>query len=310
VFPEAKDRIFSNLSPDTIQVLACSFCASPLQITDTAFDCLHCGSNYAFTTRGSLDLRLRRKKKYPLEFELQTPLLSDGFEFAPLKKNEKPEVDFSGVRIPNHLSLEIMSHFPRAKSHRSLMLDLGCGRSVHRTVAEHAGFQWIGVDYNESKAPPIVGDAHSLPFATESMEFVMSIAMMEHIRFPFVAMKEIYRVLKTGGKFLGTVAFLEPFHGNSFYHHSALGIYNSLQFAGFSIHQIAPNENWPALKAQASMALFPHVPRMISQAIVFPAQKIHELCWSIASRQKEKFSKNRRMMTAAGAFTFIVSKER
>jgi SAM-dependent methyltransferase len=42
-------------------------------------------------------------------------------------------------------------------------------------------------------------DARALPFASESMDAVVSMSMMEHLRDPQSAAKEFYRVLKPGG---------------------------------------------------------------------------------------------------------------
>src|SRR5574337_783395 len=165
--------MFSN---NVWNVLICSYCGNSLEKTNSGAACPACNLKYQYTNSGSLDLRLKKLKKYHLEFDIETPLLPDsGFHFEPLPLNTKPEVDYSGKSVPLHLSKKILSYFPKAKSSNSLMLDLGCGDRVHQDVCEHAGFEWVGLDYDAPNAS-ILGDAHSLPFKNDTFEFILSIA--------------------------------------------------------------------------------------------------------------------------------------
>lgn len=63
----------------------------------------------------------------------------------------------------------------------------------------------------------LVGDAHKLPFADESVDVVHSDAVFEHLHTPWVAAAEIARVLKVGGRAFIHTPFLQPYHG--FPHH-------------------------------------------------------------------------------------------
>jgi SAM-dependent methyltransferase len=69
-------------------------------------------------------------------------------------------------------------------------------------------------DYN----PDIVGDIHNLPFADNSVDAIICIAILEHVEEPQKAVREMYRVLKPGGYCYIHVPFL-------FYYHPMKGYY-------------------------------------------------------------------------------------
>jgi SAM-dependent methyltransferase len=188
-----------------------------------------------------------------------------------------------------------------------LALDLGCGNTLHRPICEAAGFDYVGLDYAAPEAP-ILGDAHALPFKNDSFEFILSIAVLEHIQYPFVMVNEVFRVLKPGGKFIGTVAFLEPFHGDSYYHHSHLGTYNMLRFAGFKVDVVAPSAEWSVLEAQASMGLFPRMPRFLSHALVKPIKFASRCWWWLAGVLGREANLQKLTLNTTGAFSFVATK--
>lgn len=299
-----------NISKRIWDILACPYCGDSLSKTGNGAECPNCQERYEYINEGQLDLRLRRRKPCKLQFETGTNLLpEEGFEFKTLQRNTSPQLDFTKLKTPWYLSKELISYFPKAKRNDSIMLDLGCGGAIHRKICEHAGFEYAGLDIDSPDAL-ILGDGHALPFKDNSFEFILSISVLEHIRYPFVMMKEAYRVLKPGGKFIGTVAFLEPFHGNSFYHHTHLGVFNSLQFGGFDIEYIAPSSHWSVIIAQARMVFFPRLPRQITKLLVLPLLLLHRSWWKLGyfiTRSPWASEKNRILRTTA-KFSFIAHK--
>jgi SAM-dependent methyltransferase len=59
----------------------------------------------------------------------------------------------------------------------------------------------------------VLGVAEALPFLDNSFDVVFSYAVLEHVKQPFIAAKEISRVLKPGGMLRVVVPFLQPLHG-------------------------------------------------------------------------------------------------
>ena len=93
------------------------------------------------------------------------------------------------------------------------LLVVGCGSGLEAAIlAQRLNAQVIGIDVEESFDEQAAkyaelkrGDAMNLEFADDSFDFVFSYHALEHIENPRKALREIHRVLKTGGGFwIGT----------------------------------------------------------------------------------------------------------
>jgi SAM-dependent methyltransferase len=297
----------NKLSEEILNILICPLCSGKINYEGSKYTCAECQSEYKINTNGQADLRLIKEKKAALNIHLGKLLNTSKIDFDVLKKNTNPEVDFTGFDIPPHLTPEMISYFP--KGNGGLVLDLGCGPTWHKQLCIHAGFKYIGLDYNTSEAC-IKADAHALPFKDNSIDFILFVSVLQLIQHPFVTLNEAYRVLKPGGKLIGKVAFLEPFHETSYYHHSHMGILNSLDVAGFKVSNISPDSKWPALKALSKMALFPRMPELLTSIVYLPLQFIHRLWWKAGTilKKSENSSEKIRLLYTAGSFSFNARK--
>lgn len=269
--------------------------------------CGECHDTYLLTQKGQLDLRLKRAKKLEMELYLELSPNEHTDPLIPLPEGRLIE-ELKGLKPPKHLNRKMLSHVPKGRE-GSLALDLGCGKGLHKPVCEKAGFRWVGVDISPSSGARVLADAHALPFKPETFEFSLAIALWEHLGHPLVAAREVGRVLKPGGLLLGSVAFLEPFHGNSYYHHTHLGIINVLKGAGFQVEWVSPQERWDALTA-LSGALFPRAPKWLSLSLIGVIRRASAVWWKtgLLLLRGTKGNGLKKLCYMAGAFVFKASK--
>lgn len=295
----------SPISDSLAQVLACPACVGSLRADATSAVCDSCGAAYPHDSGSRLDLRLRQPKTVNVEFRVGAGLPDPGsVDLRPLQWRKNPEVTFAG-EVPDHLSPELLDHFPKAREPGQLALDIGCGTAIHRGVCEQAGFTYVGLDYSHTGAP-MLADAHALPFRDESFSFVISIAVLEHIQFPEIMLREVFRVLKPGARFIGTASFLEPFHEVSFQHHSHMGLLSVLQQAGFKVQCIAPS--WDGLTAITQMGLLAGAPSWFVVMSVSGLLGLHRFWWWLLSKFRPGWDDTTRRLKNAGAFSFIVER--
>ena len=112
-----------------------------------------------------------------------------------------------------------------------LVLDLGGSKGMLRQRLEGRGYRYINLDVCcfGNGEPSLIGDAHRLPFKDASLDMVISKDTLEHFLEPWVAAKEVHRVLKQEGRFIIWVPFMHPFHGDDFYRYSPIGLEHLLQ---------------------------------------------------------------------------------
>jgi SAM-dependent methyltransferase len=96
----------------------------------------------------------------------------------------------------------------------SLVVDVGCGVGSNLAFLKSMGLRVIGIDsemYSLSFAktlsggPLVNGDLLRLPIKSDSIDLMIATDIFEHIEEDVLGMKEIYRVLKRGGKAIITV---------------------------------------------------------------------------------------------------------
>jgi SAM-dependent methyltransferase len=132
------------------------------------------------------------------------------------------------------------------------VLDWGCGTAEYRSLVRALGHRYVGFDV-EGTAADVRGDAHRLPFRSSSFDHVVTNAVLEHVADPFAATAEVARVLRPGGIFSGSVAFLEPHHLASHFHVSPDGAVHLLTTAGLAVEALWPQEQWLVFDSLATM---------------------------------------------------------
>jgi SAM-dependent methyltransferase len=59
----------------------------------------------------------------------------------------------------------------------------------------------------------VVADAYELPYADGCVDAIHCEAVLEHLEFPDAAVREMHRVLRSGGRAFAATPFLQSFHG-------------------------------------------------------------------------------------------------
>ncbi len=109
---------------------------------------------------------------------------------------------------------------------KGTLVDVGSGANAWRPYLEKHAKNIFLMDISFSDGTSLLGDAHSLPFKKFSVDSIVSMQVLEHLKDPFLAVSEMRRVLKKGGYVLLTVPLIDPVHGypHDFYRYTEDGI--------------------------------------------------------------------------------------
>ncbi len=112
---------------------------------------------------------------------------------------------------------------------RPIIFDIGSkeARGSYGFGAPPADAEIVCVDMFDGLGVDLVADAHDMPMVPSgSVDCVVTVSTLEHVRYPQKVVAEIYRILKPGGLLYINVPFIFPFHADpdDFYRFSCNGV--------------------------------------------------------------------------------------
>ena len=143
-------------------------------------------------------------------------------------------------------------------TNNNVMADIGAGASPYYYIFSNKISTYYAIDtlnafpINEQRnITQIPGRAEEIPLEDNSVDIVICNQVIEHLPEPLCAFKEINRVLKPGGLFLGSVPHISPIHLEPFdyWRFTEYGVLNLLDKANFT--QCHVEGNGGAMRAAA-----------------------------------------------------------
>ena len=133
----------------------------------------------------------------------------------------------------------------------NVVMDLGCGAgsSLDYFRRKKPGIKWLGLDLERS--PEVEArtraegefctyDGMHIPFADDHFDLIYCKQVLEHVRYPLDLLKEVHRVLRTGGYFVGSTSQLEPYHSYSLWNYTPYGFCCLMEEVGLQVVEIRP----------------------------------------------------------------------
>ena len=103
-------------------------------------------------------------------------------------------------------------------------LVLDCGAGLRNVYYDNVvNYEIVAYDSTD-----VLGVAERLPFKDNSFDAALSLNVLEHVKDPFQAARELIRVLKPGGELMCVAPFLQPLHGypHHYYNMTGPGLFN------------------------------------------------------------------------------------
>lgn len=191
-----------------IDILICLQCRSLLQHTDGALHCVSCNTIYVINDNGTIiTTPILDRKEYDEVLATGINRLKSFIKRYPrlftFLSYTIGTVMYAGLSAKKAVRLS----FQNSAEKNLYIINLGSGtRRYEQRV--------INIDIFPYKNVDIVADARMLPFPDNSLDMVISEFLLEHVPDPENVVKEITRVVKSGGYIYIAVPFLHPYHAS------------------------------------------------------------------------------------------------
>jgi SAM-dependent methyltransferase len=140
---------------------------------------------------------------------------------------------------------EVVSSIP--SSEKNVILSVGAGGDVSELIGHRIGARVTEVDIDPARKPDIVADVCDMKmFADQSVDVIFMVEVLEHVKTPQLALDEMHRVLKPGGRLFLSTPFILPIHDApyDFYRYTQFGLAHLCR--GFQHVSIRPRNDYLA----------------------------------------------------------------
>jgi SAM-dependent methyltransferase/uncharacterized protein YbaR (Trm112 family) len=277
---------------DLLRLLICPDCSEALSSVE---NCPHCGAVFSqqdgipsiFPTIG--------KKTVEFQFTMDRSTTSAAFTKCfsyPLRRGSP------GPGKPYHLDDAHLAVIEKLNPN-STVLEIGCGGAQMRRLIEAEGHRYVGADISKPSAdkapdygdgPDFLCDAHFLPIANDCVDLVYISAFTEHAACPYLIAQQVARCLKPGGYYLGNVSFLEPWHADSFFHMTPLGVFELLTQAKLEAIHIWPGVGYSGFRAVLAMG------NKVTRPLAFLGTAVHVM-YATGNRARNLVKRRKGWMT-------------
>lgn len=127
---------------------------------------------------------------------------------------------------------------------RGKLLDAGAGKLSYRHLVQPLCDEYKSMDFQDTHPElDYQADIQNMPLDNETFDTVLSAEVLEHVPDPEKALREIFRVLKPGGKLVITIPHLMYLHNepNDFYRYTKYGLRTLLERVGFTVEYLEPS---------------------------------------------------------------------
>ncbi len=144
---------------------------------------------------------------------------------------------------------EVARHAPRL---RGKVLDVGAGRWRRYQVFCTGATEYLTLDHDVTWKPDVIGSAESIPLADNSIDGILCTQVLEHVPHPWIAIREMFRVLRPGGYLLLTVPQTNELHEEprDFFRYTNYGLVSLFEETGFRVEHMEQRGKYHAMMMQ------------------------------------------------------------